>query len=168
MSGLPPTDRTPIVSIYFSITMVSLFVSESSQLFYFYFYFNLSDNSFSLLQRQPQSWVWSFWGYIIRCFTQVQSLLYNLNVYLMNGIYFRFVVTVSYETNSFPKFLSAFLTIVVWPLTMIFLGAARKPSATKSAKSCQSTCFPHKVQVQELQLLKNLDKKLFYICKRCK
>ena len=24
MSGLPPTDRTPIVSIYFSITMVGL------------------------------------------------------------------------------------------------------------------------------------------------
>ena len=30
MSGLPPTDRTPIVSIYFSITMVSLFTLSLS------------------------------------------------------------------------------------------------------------------------------------------
>ena len=60
-----------------------------------------------------------------------------------------------------------FLTIFVWPLTMIFLGPARKPSATKSAKSCQSACFSHEVQVKELQLLKILDEKIFYVCKRC-
>ena len=33
MSGLPPTDRTPIVSIYFSITMVSVFLPWAFQTF---------------------------------------------------------------------------------------------------------------------------------------
>ena len=51
--------------------------------------------------------MWSFWGYIIRCFTQIHSLLYNLNVYLRKRIYLfcRHRVSISIQHHHFSNFL---------------------------------------------------------------
>ena len=64
MSGLPPTDRTPIVSIYFSITMVSIFnlsLSNSSKYPILPLSYSLSNIIYLLLYHHRESlFFWVF------------------------------------------------------------------------------------------------------------